>query len=60
MNCPHCNSVHTVRCGFKLLANGGRRQRWQCMACGHYFMSDLQSETNSKSSTNGAHLGDFI
>ena len=41
MNCPRCKSAHTVKCGYKLLASGDRKQRWQCMKCGRYFMGEF-------------------
>lgn len=39
-NCPACASTDTNKQGFKLTATG-KKQQYQCQACGHWFQGKL-------------------
>lgn len=45
--CPSCYSEHVTQRGF-LVNRAGRRQRWQCQSCGHWFAGT----TNAKAQAN--------
>jgi transposase-like protein len=39
MTCPKCKKDHIIKIGFAP-RKGGKRQRYQCVDCGHPFMKN--------------------
>lgn len=44
MNCPYCDASEAIKKGYRILADGSQKQRWQCSECGRQF-SQKETET---------------
>lgn len=60
MICPYCNSDEIVKKGFRKLADGKERQRYQCGSCGKLFSHNSDENTPNKPSSSYEEKEGFI
>jgi len=60
LKCPACGSTHIVRAGYAISSGIGRKQRYQCMNCGRYFITPttttFQEEMGESESGKGSTM----
>ena len=55
MNCPYCNTSDAAKKGYRTLADGSQKQRWQCTECGRKF-SQKEEETTVPKDNNSSYV----
>lgn len=57
MNCPYCNTSEAVKKGYRNLADGTQKQRWQCSECGRKFSQKEEESTVPKDNNSSYEEG---